>query len=334
MLTRRGYVGHVGPALAVEDLGLRHQLAVRLTSNDHDLVAHHGGRGRRGTSVVELRQLLPCAVPQSKDAIGLSRRQLLAGHEAADHDGLALVGHGHHVVQRQRQPGARRPVVAGRVVHLRGGAGRLESDPPEDPELAVHSRSGRVLAPEGGLATGCQARSAGSLVATTGAASPEPEPPSSPPPPARSTAATTATTARPAIASSTRGFRRGPARWGRRAGSSPGGSGGTTGCGDAGGGGGGVGGGGVAPACAGSAMKRSCSLDRRRPRRLGGGRHLTAIELELRALLRGRAIDSGREVGCPGKALPRVLGGCARHDVVELLDEIGDAPGWARAAGR
>ena len=31
VLPRRGYLGHVRPALAVEDLGLRHELAVRLT---------------------------------------------------------------------------------------------------------------------------------------------------------------------------------------------------------------------------------------------------------------------------------------------------------------
>src|SRR5215208_4438654 len=60
-----------------------------------------------------------------------------------------------------------------------------------------------------GLAKGCQARSAGSLVATTGVTSPDPEPPSSsPPPPASRTAATTAATATPNTASSTRGLRR------------------------------------------------------------------------------------------------------------------------------
>ena len=70
-------------------------------------------------------------------------------------------------------------------------------------------------------------------------------------------------------------------------------------------------------------MKRSCSLTRRRGRPRGRGGHLTAGGSKLRALLAGRAIDRGGELGCLGVALSWVLGGCARHHVIEVLDEIG-----------
>ena len=153
MLTSRGYVGHVLPAVAVEHLGLRDQLAVGLASGHHDLVAHHR-RGRRGARMVEPRQVLPRTVPQRKDPIGLPRGQLLAGHEAADHHGLPVVRHGREMVQRQREPGPGGPPVGGRVVDLRGRAGRPDADPAEDPQLAVHCRRGRVLTPERRIADG------------------------------------------------------------------------------------------------------------------------------------------------------------------------------------
>ena len=78
MLTRRWDLRHVGPALAVEYLSLRYQLAVRLAADHHDLVAHHRS-GRRGTRVVQRGQRLPRALTQRVDALRLLRGQLLAG---------------------------------------------------------------------------------------------------------------------------------------------------------------------------------------------------------------------------------------------------------------
>jgi hypothetical protein len=77
------------------------ELAIRLSTDDHDFVAHHR-RGRRGPWMVEPRQLLPSAVSQRKHPIRLLGGELLPGHEAADYDGLATVRHSREMVQGQR----------------------------------------------------------------------------------------------------------------------------------------------------------------------------------------------------------------------------------------
>ena len=124
VLARGRDVGLVGPPLAVEDLGLRDELALGLAADDDDLVAHDGGRGS-GTLVVQRRQPLPRALAQHVDAVGLAGGQLGPGDEAADHDGLALVGHRREVVQGHGQAGPGRPLVGLRVEGLRRGARRL-----------------------------------------------------------------------------------------------------------------------------------------------------------------------------------------------------------------
>ena len=155
-------LGRVGPALAVEDLRLRHELAVGLPADDDDLVAHDRGAGC-GALVVERGQLLPGALTQRVDAVRLTGRQLVAGHEAADHDGFALVRHGREVMQRQRQAGSRRPAVGARVVDLGRRARRPAGDAAEDPELPVDGRRSRILAPEGQVGDGLPVEVRGEL---------------------------------------------------------------------------------------------------------------------------------------------------------------------------
>ena len=147
MLTRRRHVGDVRPALAVEHLRLRHQLAVRLAPDHHDLAAHDR-RGRRGTRVIQRRQLLPRVPAQDVHAVRLPRRQLLARDEAADHHRLALVGHRRRVVQRAPAGPARSTSARAGVVDLRRGARRLDADPADHHQLAAHRRRRRVLTPE------------------------------------------------------------------------------------------------------------------------------------------------------------------------------------------
>ena len=113
---------------------------------DHDdLAADHAGGGRR-PRMVELGQLLPRPLAQGEHPVGHLRGQVRpARHPTADHHRIAVVGHRHLVMQRQRQVWPRPPRVDRRVVRQRLRAGRRGPDPAEHPDRpAVHRRGGEL----------------------------------------------------------------------------------------------------------------------------------------------------------------------------------------------